>query len=551
MSSRFVVHSFSGEREPDVACRRRSAAARTRLTAAVGRVAWLAPLLLSSLACGGGTDPTQTRSPSPPRPPRASGADSTSLAEAAAPGGSGAHLAPESSRAAILAGLRARRFDEIEATLSRLADEAAANPAAHEMTADNAFSAFSTALPELEPLLDEWVIAKRDSAVPMLSRALYFSARSWRARGEKWAKDTPDESFVEMRRWTDRAATDAWSAVRQRPNLVSGWALLVNLSLGRPNECVRVARQGLDEVPTSFRIRSALLNCLEPRWGGTYEAMHTVARDAQSEIERNPNLRWLLGFESEDRASMALTRNELEVAAKWAAQAIEEGGEFWRFLLTQARVRSAEGRATEALANLDRALARWPEIDDLLEQKISVLLKLAREEEARAALAQLEAIDPASTYLAQSRGRLARAAAKECESLARNDLNREAVARCGEALAADPNDATLSFWLGRAHLKLGDDVAAERAFENTLRLSPRHRDTILNLDYLLAKRKEWDRTVALWDAYLALEPGDARGFLERGGTHHHRGDIASACRDLRRACELGNAESCQIARKNC
>ena len=53
------------------------------------------------------------------------------------------------------------------------------------------------------------------------------------------------------------------------------------------------------------------------------------------------------------------------------------------------------------------------------------------------------------------------------------------------------------------------------------------------------------------DAYLLLEPGDAKALLERAGTHKHRGDMVAACRDLRSACEMGNAEACQLARGNC
>ena len=516
---------------------------------------WIALLLGSSLACGRGAVEGAPR-PGPAGGPAAglaaaSTAGQAARAEGGVPASSGTQVSLEASRASILAAFRARRFEEIESLLSRLAAEAAADPARHELQADNAFAAFSTALPELEPLFDEWVVARRGSAVALQARARYLAARGWRARGERWAAETPDASFVEMRRWNDRASIDAWSAVRERGDLIDGWTLLVNLSLGQPRQCVKVADQGLAAVPASFRIRAALLNCLTPRWGGNYETMRTIARDAQTEAGRNPNLRWLLGFEPDDRADMALSRGEVDEAERWVAQATAQGGDYWRIRLTEVRVKVERGQATEALAAVEQALAGRPEEPDLLEQQIYLLSRLGREEETRRAIAHLASVDPGSSYLAASRSRLAREASKACETLSRNGAFREAVERCGEALASDPGDAGASFWLGRAHLKLDDELSAQAAFEAALRADPRSREAIVNLDYLYAKRGEWDRIVALWDAYLTLEPGDAKALLERAGTHRHRGDMPAACRDLRRSCELGNPQACQLARGNC
>jgi hypothetical protein len=64
------------------------------------------------------------------------------------------------------------------------------------------------------------------------------------------------------------------------------------------------------------------------------------------------------------------------------------------------------------------------------------------------------------------------------------------------------------------------------------------------IDWILAHRGEWPEIIRYWDAFLALEPGNATGYFERSGTHFHAGHKEEAKRDCRKACDLGLQEAC-------
>jgi hypothetical protein len=52
----------------------------------------------------------------------------------------------------------------------------------------------------------------------------------------------------------------------------------------------------------------------------------------------------------------------------------------------------------------------------------------------------------------------------------------------------------------------------------------------------------------MWTDYLARKPDDGAAYLERAGAERRNGDTTQAIADVRRACELGNAHACRIAR---
>lgn len=92
----------------------------------------------------------------------------------------------------------------------------------------------------------------------------------------------------------------------------------------------------------------------------------------------------------------------------------------------------------------------------------------------------------------------------------------------------------------------GDRVRALRA-----RIAAAPDDIALRreLDGVLLELRRYDEVIATWDEYLARNPQDGRGYLERGGTHTYRRDGPAALKDLDRACSLGEQLGCEQAAK--
>jgi tetratricopeptide (TPR) repeat protein len=534
-----IVHRFSEPERPRHVPSIRNV---QRLLLILRRAAALSFIAGVCVRCGGDRAPDATE-------PQTRGEGSAFEAVAAAKAPATGNL--EGRPSAVATALRARRFADLEVLFKRLTNAEADQPESGEVPVFLAFQALNSADPDLEPVLIEWRASDRRSPFPDLALAEHYLARAWAARGGRWASETPRVALEEFRRWRAAALPLAHSAVNKSPQLVQGWIQLVNIALGEPRQCIEAARRGVEALPASYRIRSALMNCLRPRWGGRYEAMQSVATEASRYKQRNAHLRWLDAAVALDRADQAEMDSQFERAERWLQDAFEAGGEQWQLLSQRADLRLSQGRSTEALADLDRALQLAPEHPELLDDRVRTLIALGRNAEATADLQLLTTVDPAAPRVARWRDRILKDLRESCKSLSQQGLSDTAIARCGEVLIVNPQDAEALYWRGRAFLKNGDRERATAAFESALQANPRDRESIRNLDWLYGQRQEWATVVKLWDAYLLLEPGDARALLERAGTKRRLGDMAGACGDLKHACGLGASEACDFARSSC
>jgi tetratricopeptide (TPR) repeat protein len=123
----------------------------------------------------------------------------------------------------------------------------------------------------------------------------------------------------------------------------------------------------------------------------------------------------------------------------------------------------------------------------------------------------------------------------------------EAIAIYDELLGSIGNDAEMVYYRGnaRASLKRYDEALVD--YRRVMDLDPGKFDAYLNADRILSHQRRFDDCVDLWNRYLRIVPGDASAHMERGGSHFHRGDFASAYADATRACELGKKDACPLA----
>ncbi|HEV8255164.1 MAG TPA: thioredoxin family protein [Vicinamibacteria bacterium] len=118
-----------------------------------------------------------------------------------------------------------------------------------------------------------------------------------------------------------------------------------------------------------------------------------------------------------------------------------------------------------------------------------------------------------------------------------------------QAVALQPEDA--DGYLQRAIARAeGQDV--DRALgdlRRALDLRPRDLDLYRTVDWVLGRQQRWGEIAACWSELIAQEPANAVAYFERGGAHHRRGDSARAHADAEKACSLGVAEACRVARQ--
>jgi tetratricopeptide (TPR) repeat protein len=473
---------------------------------------------------------------------------------------------------ALIDHLQARRFDELESALKDLAAAAERDPRTETDLAVAVDAVLGTGEPSRGRSIEMWARERPASAWAHAGLAHHYRTAGYRARGTKLASETPAASFDAMENWHERALREADRAAELDPSLVephlvrisvarAGWGgfefslsdmwfriegLDLSVFIEAQATCRSQAKEALAIAPWSYRVRTSLLACLDPMWGGSIEESLEVARAAQEHVDANPKLQALLGFPHYRLAQAARREGNLPLALDRVNCALAEG-EYAEFYDTRASLYFRLERFDEALADRTRSVELFP---------VSVGTRarrawdLARAGDVDAALAEVELVarlEPSSRFLEEFTEDALWDAAVEAAAW-EVDQNRTEVAleRLAEIAERRPSLPTLHYYLAYAHWDNQDHLRAEDALEEAIRLDPRYFEAIKLLDRLLSREQQWERILGYWNRYLALVPDDAKALFERSGTLHHLGDGAGALRDVQAACDLGSREACSM-----
>lgn len=138
--------------------------------------------------------------------------------------------------------------------------------------------------PAYEPLLAEWIRLYPKSYLARISRAFYYVNAGYAKRGAKFADTTSQEQFQAMNREFTSAGADLDVAVKLHANPTLAYALRIRIarasSLNGPSQ--RLIDDGLSRFPKSLAIRTAAAASLNPKWGGSFEALDKLAATSRT-----------------------------------------------------------------------------------------------------------------------------------------------------------------------------------------------------------------------------------------------------------------------------
>jgi tetratricopeptide (TPR) repeat protein len=430
---------------------------------------------------------------------------------------------------ALVAGLKRRDFESVTATLQPLQAQVRAGACSDRWLA-RALGAFGNSDPALLPLLDAWVAGEPRSAFARTARGMHHVSRAANERGIAVARRTPRSQLAAMELALASASEDLRAALRHDPELTPAHAGLIDIARmsAGPLQERPILDRGLGVAPHSFAIREALLIRLQPRWGGSLEAIDWLLSDTRQHEGRDPELRRLRGFRTATEAHTLCLAKRRDEAIRRFDEALAEGDHAW------ARSRRMDclyhaGRFDEAEqdARLLLAAQSYPG---------SVWHRLARIEERRgnreAALAAYERSllhnggNP-DTLLAHARF---------ARRIGRLDLAQSSIA---VALEAAPSRSEVHAFHAELlmHEKRKDD--ALRAAERAVALDPAvARNWAVQARAQLRSRQNEAARASL-DRAIELAPASAQLRYERGWTLARRfGDRHAALADLREATRL-------------
>ncbi len=138
--------------------------------------------------------------------------------------------------------------------------------------------------PAYEPLLAEWIRLYPKSYLARISRAFYYVDAGYAKRGTRFAHKTSQEQFQAMNREFTSAGADLDVAVGLHASPTLAYALRIKIarasSINDPSQ--RLIDEGLSRFPKSLAIRTAAAASLNPKWGGSFEALDALAASSRT-----------------------------------------------------------------------------------------------------------------------------------------------------------------------------------------------------------------------------------------------------------------------------
>jgi tetratricopeptide (TPR) repeat protein len=145
---------------------------------------------------------------------------------------------------------------------------------------------------DTDQLTTQWLKLAPGSAYALLARARYLRAMAGHARGNGYASETPAESMQKMSELAGQAIELSQQALKIEPKLMPAYGLLIKLGTmdSRSDIVADAVKESAAIDPDCYLISVDIMMALEPRWGGSYEAMTAYAQRLSKDVARRPLL---------------------------------------------------------------------------------------------------------------------------------------------------------------------------------------------------------------------------------------------------------------------
>ena len=174
--------------------------------------------------------------------------------------------------------------------------------------------------------INDWV-ANSGSYAAYGARGTYKAKQGFNARGRKFIDQTQPEQIESMQRFHDDAAKDLQTALDKMPSCMPLYITLIDMA--RASSMPFTIKDILDRAEAvdkrTYLVRTEYMFSLQPKWGGSFDAMAEFAQHALQYLDRNPRLWSLQGDVHAARAVDFFVHGKYESAAAAYTDALSFG----------------------------------------------------------------------------------------------------------------------------------------------------------------------------------------------------------------------------------
>lgn len=169
-------------------------------------------------------------------------------------------------------------------------------------------------------LSERWLQLAPRSPYAHIARANHYRAAAWKARGDRWAEETPREQLRRMSALVAQAVPLFRKAIALEPRLMPAYVGMLDVAmLDSQLATEREAYQGaMAQDPACLEFARQRMQSLTPRWGGGYEDMLSFGVQLSGHVARRPQLAIHIAAPYGDRGDRLMkdgefTRDTVEV----------------------------------------------------------------------------------------------------------------------------------------------------------------------------------------------------------------------------------------------
>ena len=237
----------------------------------------------------------------------------------------------EVTRDDILPALLEGDYDGVDARLNALQQRFEQDDTAEEALLLG-FQPFRSVQSDTEAAVEQalvvWVERYPRSYAARLARGIFYIERGLDSRGTEYASKTSARQFEEMERWFERGRKDLRASLElsAKPLLSHMWLITQAMRSGADDDEQRYYRAALEYAPRSIELRVLYMTRLEPRWGGSYEAMEAHAKESEAALGPGSQTNRLYRMIAEDRGHVLMDAQKYDAAHAVYTEAIERYG---------------------------------------------------------------------------------------------------------------------------------------------------------------------------------------------------------------------------------
>ncbi len=350
-----------------------------------------------------------------------------------------------------------------------------------------------------------WLEKAPGSPFAHVARAVHLGAKAAKARGGKWAKDTPDENLQRMSELAEQGLDMYGKAIRLEPRLLPAYLGVMHLARLDSREAIGdAAFDHADAIDPACRYLSReRMNSLQQRWGGSMEAMEAYAKELEPLVAARPLL-----------------------AMSIILPAIDRGDDFER-----------EGDSAAMIKVLEPAARIAPQSDMLEDLGVHMWHADADPWQTLAYLLTAYRFSNDNVLPARARGGLMLNAGDPAWAL--QSLQR--------AADLEPADQHTAYMMGRSHHALQQYALAEPFLLKALDNESLHEDALYFLSDAMLAAKQLDKAELHSALYVKTYPKSARGWFLRSRLKYFQGDDPGWAQALARYVQVADRNDAAIA----